>query len=296
MKSGFIYVLTHPSEPNLYKIGQTTRHPEERLFEHNSNYAKHAGRLVKKTGQKWELKTYIAVPDPQWAEVVFWGATGFSDLPFQDRVEIERMEWKAVEAGLKAAASAGVRPSPKPLPDHVYAYTAWMKKRLTGRGIALVGHVKSKISGRNNFRCDNGHEWRTIPRIVAEGEGCPKCGIGQRTPAEMWEAAKSGFLFLLIHPDKPGLIKIGLTYQKFEEYVSDDMQNGWTIHRHRYVEEPPLAESLISILLGHPLPHDREPISVDLDFAEKAMRRLHDREVEEIAAEERKKEESALQR
>ena len=59
MKSGYLYVLVHPSDPDLYKVGQTTRHPEERLIEHNSDYAEHAGRIVKETGQKWELKTYF---------------------------------------------------------------------------------------------------------------------------------------------------------------------------------------------------------------------------------------------
>ena len=112
MKSGYLYVLVHPSDPDLYKVGQTTRLPQERLVEHNSNYSKHAGRIVKETGQKWELKTYIAVPDPNWAETVFWGATGLADIPFREGIEVARMEWKLVQAGLKAAKKAGVRPPP----------------------------------------------------------------------------------------------------------------------------------------------------------------------------------------
>lgn len=51
---------------------------------------------------------------------------------------------------------------------------------------------------------------------VAEGEGCPQCGMGRRTPEEVRQAAKPGILFLLRHPDKldkPGLAKIGLTYR-----------------------------------------------------------------------------------
>lgn len=293
MKSGFIYVLTHPSDPNLYKVGQTTRHPQMRLAEHNSDFAKHAGRVVKKTGQKWELKTYISVPDTNRAESAFWGATHLADIPYLGGVEVQKMEWKTVEAGLKAAESAGVPPPTKLIPDYVYAYTAWMKKRLAGRGITLFGHVKSKVSGRNNFRCDDGHEWRTIPRLVADGEGCPECGLGERTPEEMWESAKSGFLFLLVHPDQPGIIKIGLSFQKQEEWDSDDMRSGWTIHRHRYVEEPLLAEFLIWNLLEYPLPHNREPFRIDLDLAERAIRKLHDREVEEIALVERAKETKA---
>src|SRR5262249_59365699 len=100
MKSGYLYVLAHPSDPDLYKVGQTTRHPQERLVEHNSDYSKHAGRIVKETGQKWELKTYIAVPDPNWAETVFWGATGWADIPYRGGIEVERREWKRVQAGV----------------------------------------------------------------------------------------------------------------------------------------------------------------------------------------------------
>ena len=40
---------------------------------------------------------------------------------------------------------------------------------------------------------------------------------GQRTPEEIRQAAKSGVLCLLIHPDKPGLVKIGLTYRTLEQ-------------------------------------------------------------------------------
>ncbi len=80
MKSGYLYVLVHPSDPDLYKVGQTTCHPEERLAEHNNNYEEYAGQIVKKTGQKWEIKTYIAVPDPYWAEMIFWSRTAWRAL------------------------------------------------------------------------------------------------------------------------------------------------------------------------------------------------------------------------
>lgn len=274
MKSGYIYVLVHPSAPDLYKVGQTTRHPQERLVEHNSNYSKHAGQVVKVTGQKWELKTYIAVPDLNWAETAFWAATGLADIPYRRGIEIASMEWKVVQAGLEAVEKAGMRPA-EPMPDHVYAYTAWMKKRLEGRGITLIGHVKSKVSGRNNFKCNNGHRWRTIPNNVAEGEGCPHCGMGQRTPEEVRQAAKPGVLFLLTHPDKPGLVKIGLTYSTLEECNAENIWGDWQAHRYRNVDEPVLAESIIWQLLGRPLPNDREPICIDLHTAEQAFRDLH---------------------
>ena len=273
MKSGYLYVLVHPSDPNLYKIGQTTRHPEERLAEHNCNYQEYTGQIVKKTGQEWKLKTYIAVSDPSWAETVFWGATPFADIPFRQGIEVEKMEWKLVQAGLAAVEKADVRPPPKPLPDWVYAYTAWMKKRLEGRDITLVGHVTSR-SGKATFRCSSGHKWRTRSACVAEGEGCPQCGIGNREPEEIWQAAKVGYLCLLIHPNKPGVIKIVLTYKKLEQWYEEKCWQDWHVHRHRFVEDPVLAERLIWELLGQPLPHDREPIKIDLSVAEQAFRDL----------------------
>ncbi|MFW2539221.1 MULTISPECIES: GIY-YIG nuclease family protein [unclassified Legionella] len=157
MKSGYLYVLTHPSDINLFKIGQTTRDPLKRLAEHNSNYKEYTGRLVKETGQKWEIKTYIEVPDPYWAESVFWGSTPLADIPFLGGIEVHTMEWEYVQRGLDAAKNAGLRPSPKELPDHIYAYTAWMRKRLEGRDITLLGYVRSKF-GKATFRCGNGHE------------------------------------------------------------------------------------------------------------------------------------------
>jgi hypothetical protein len=282
-KSGFLYVLVHPSDPTLHKIGQTTRHPLERLIEHNTNYAEHAGRIVRETGQKWELKTYFAVPDPIWAESVFWGATGLKEIPARGGIEVEQMEWNLVQAGLTAAEKAGVRPPPNPLPDYVYVYTAWMKKRLEGRGITIVGHVKSKRSGRNNFRCDNGHEWRSTPKSVADGEGCPMCGTGQMTAEQTSQAEQSGVLCLLIHPKQPGLVKIGLTQKTLEQCFSENVWGEWEVHRYRNVEEPALAETLIWELLGHPLPNDRAPISIDLRIAEQAFREIHYRLQSKIA-------------
>ncbi len=173
---------------------------------------------------------------------------------------------------MDAAKKAGVRPQPK-LDDHVYAYTAWMNKRLKGRDITLLGHVRSKF-GKSNFQCSNGHEWRTVPNNVAEGEGCPQCGIGEKDPEEIRQAIKVGILCLLIHPDKPGVIKIGLTYSTREQSCEENAWDDWQIHRYRNVEEPILAESIIWDLLGYPLPHDREPINLDLGKAEQAFRDL----------------------
>lgn len=90
-RPGYLYVLTHPSDPNLYKIGVTVLRPEERMAQHNSQLEKAAGRMVEQAGQKWELKTFIKVPDPYWAETVFWGATGLADLPGGITIEVRQM-------------------------------------------------------------------------------------------------------------------------------------------------------------------------------------------------------------
>jgi hypothetical protein len=279
MKAGYLYVLVHPSDTDLYKIGVTILHPEKRLAQHNRDHKKYAGQIVKETGQKWELRTYISVPDPYGAERAFWAATHLPDIPYRGGTEVERMEWQLVQKGLDAAKNVGVRPpaEAEPLPDYVYAYTAEMNRRLEGRDITLVGLVTSR-SGKATFRCRNGHEWRTRSIYVGEGQGCPHCGIGERTPEEVRQAAKLGYLCLLIHPDQPGVIKIGLTYGELQN-IGDE----WEIHRYRDVQDPVLAESLIWEMLGHPLPHDRGPIRMDLSRAEQAFRELIYRMHREVA-------------
>ncbi len=289
MKAGYLYVLVHPSDPNLYKIGVTILRPEKRVDQHNRHHEKHAGQIVKETGQKWELNTYIAVPDPYWAEKAFWGATHFSVIPYLGGIEVQRMKWQLVQKGLEAAKKAGLRPPERPLPDHVYAYTAWMNKRLAGRGITLVGHVRSKF-GKSDFQCSNGHEWRTVPNRVAEGEGCPQCGIGEKDPVEIAQAIRPAFLCLLIHPDKPGVIRIELAYSDPRRCSEENVVDGWELHRYRYCEEPVLAEALIWELLGYPRPNSREPISMELSRAEQAFRELIGRMQHEIAQVEKSKE------
>jgi hypothetical protein len=290
MKSGYIYVLVHPSDLDLYKIGITTREPEHRLREHNSNYQEYTGQTVKETGQKWELKEFHAVPDPYWAESVFWGTTPFANIPYRYGIEIERMSWDHVQRGLVAARKAGVRPGPGPLPDHVYAYTASIRKRLEGRGITLLGYVRSIVSGKANFRCINGHEWRTTPMQVGEGQGCPECGMGEQDPEEIRQKIKAGVICLLTHPDMPGFVKIGLSYDTLEKVCREWPWSDWQMHRYRNIEEVALAESLIWDLLGEPVPHGREPIKKDLNEAEVAFRKLIYAMREKIALAEKAKE------
>lgn len=289
MKPGYLYVLVHPSDPTLVKVGRTTQKLERRISQHNSDHNKIAGQIVKETGQKWELREYIEVPDPVHSEAVFWGATGFADVPYRGGVEVERMEWKTVQAGLDAVREAGVR-RPKPVSDHVYVYTAWMRTRLAGRGITLVGHVRSKY-GRSDFSCINGHHWRTVSAKVAAGEGCPQCGVGEKDAEKIEQEAGSGFLCLMTHPEKPGLIKVELTIEPLDRFCEGNDRDGWEIHRYRDVQEPALAESLVWTLLGHPRPENREPVELELAIAEQAFRDLIPEMYREIAVMERRREE-----
>ncbi len=289
MKPGYIYVLAHPSDLSLYKVGITIREPEHRLREHNSNYSEYTGKIVKETGQKWALKEFHPVPDPYWAEAIFWRSTPYANIPYRYGVEVGRMSWDVVERGLSAARSAGIRPGPGPVPDHVYAYTASIRRRLSGRGITLLGHVKS-LSGKAEFRCSNGHEWRTTPSLVGEGQGCPMCGVGHRDPKKIREEINAGVVYLLRHPDMPGFVKIGLSDGESEEVDLESSGNDWEIHRFRNVENVAMAESLIWELLGEPLPHDRQPIRMDLREAEAAFRKLIYAIQSEMALEERARE------
>ena len=285
MKPGYIYVLTHPSDPKLYKVGVTIREPLVRMAQHNSDLTKAAGRIVKETGQEWQLKEFHPVEDPYWAEKAFWSQIPQSAIPYRGGVEVEIMSWEEVCVGLAAAKDAGMRPESSAIPAYETAHNVSVKKRLVGRGITLLGHVKSIVSGRNDFQCSNGHQWRTRPKLVMEGEGCPECGMGTRTPEEMIEIANAGFICLLTHPDKPGYLRIGIQRGALNQISKDYPWGEWEIHRYRNVEELALAESLIWELLGKSLPHNREPIKIELADAEEAMRSLIYVLAEEIAFE-----------
>lgn len=130
-----------------------------------------------------------------------------------------------------------------------------------------------------------------MPSAVAEGDGCPQCGMGKRDADEVWRAAKPTILCLLVHPAKPGLIKIGLTYSKLERCYEENAWDGWEIHRYRRVEEAVLAEALIWELLGCPPPNDGEPVSIDLPKAEQAFRELVSRMHQELALQEKERRE-----
>ena len=174
-KPGFIYVLTHPSDPDLYRIGITTQKPKQRLAQHNSDYTKYAGRIVKDTGQKWVLKECHAVPDPYFAEAAFWNATYVVDFPFRRGIEVESMPWKEVQRGLDAAKKAGTRPPPRP-PTRLVRNREWMIKQLAGTGLTMIGPYRGLIT-RVKFRCDRGHEFERSAGVIAYNPLCPMCRL-----------------------------------------------------------------------------------------------------------------------
>jgi hypothetical protein len=170
MKSGYLYVLVHPSDPDLYKIGVTVLHPEKRLAQHNRHHEEYAGKIVKETGQNWELKTYIEVTDPYWAEKAFWGATHFSVIPYLRGLEVQNMEWQMVQKGLDAAVQAGVRPAR----TSSVRNSEWMLKQLEGTGITMIGRYSGLLRGME-FQCEKGHVFKDSPGLVANLKSCPCC-------------------------------------------------------------------------------------------------------------------------
>lgn len=170
-KPGWLYVLSHPSDSSLFKIGVTVLRPEVRLAQHNSQYEKAAGRVVAATGQRWTIRATVAVVDPYWAERAFWGATPLADIPFLGGIEIASMEWAAVERGLAAAENAGTRPMREP---RSVRNGNWMLTQLEGTSIAMVDRYAGLVRSMN-FQCSSGHVFRESAGLLAKKKSCPCC-------------------------------------------------------------------------------------------------------------------------
>ncbi len=99
-----------------------------------------------------------------------------------------------------------------------------------------------------------------------------------------------GVICLLTHPEKSGFVKVGIELGTWAEVCEKWPWGDWEYHRYRHIEELRLAETLIWELLNQPLPYTPEPIQLDLKVAEEAFRKLHGALQEEIAFEERRKE------
>ena len=174
-RAGYLYVLVHPSDPRLSKVGVTVLDPKKRLAQHNTQLDKAAGQIVRETGQKWELKTVIEVPDVYWAERAFWRVQPCVDFPFRRGVEVEwMMDWPQVEKGLAAAARAGVRP-PQP-PPRLVKGRAWVNAQLEGTGITLTEqHRFRNVELVSVFQCVTGHVFTERAKEVLKRRTCPCC-------------------------------------------------------------------------------------------------------------------------
>lgn len=174
-------------------------------------------------------------------------------------------------------------------PDHVYAYTVETKNRLEGRGIALIGIVKSYVGGKANFKCDNGHNWRATPRLVGEGDGCPRCGMGTDTDENIRKRIKAGVMCLLTNPQNPRCIKIGISYTTIKGLYKNYPWNDWAVLKYRNVDDVGLAEEVIKELLEVPSYSIGDEIEMDIENAEEKFRRLIYVMREQIADSERKR-------
>lgn len=182
VSAGFIYVLIHPSDPNLIKVGMTTRNPEVRLKEHNTQFDKAAGRVVEATGQKWVIKEFFAVEDTYNAESSFFHRSPLTEIPYALSDELLKLDdkfitWDWVNQGLEAAKSVGIRrdasqaPIPKPKPKKG---AQWIEDQLKDSGLRPLkgfGNGITKVA----FECPNRHVFKLDGRTLIRFPFCPVC-------------------------------------------------------------------------------------------------------------------------
>ena len=180
--SGFIYVLTHPSDPYLIKVGMTTRSPNVRLREYNTQFDKVAGKVVEATGQEWILKEFYAVEDTYNAESAFFHRSPLTELPYMLGDELVilddgEMNWNWVNEGLEIAKAVGVRkdtsqpPIPKPKPKRG---AKWIEAALRDSDLMPLkgyGNGMTKVS----FKCSQNHIFRISGCNIVRFPFCPVC-------------------------------------------------------------------------------------------------------------------------
>ena len=182
VKAGYIYVLTHPSDLNLIKVGMTTRSPQVRLKEHNTQLDKAVGKVVEATGQEWILKEFFAVEDTYNAESAFFQRSPLTEIPYALGNELLKLDekyitWDWVNEGLEAAKSVGIRsdssqaPNPKPTPKKG---AQWIAAQLDGSGLRPIkgcGNGITKVA----FECPKGHIFKISGRSLVRFPFCPVC-------------------------------------------------------------------------------------------------------------------------
>ena len=160
----------------------TTRDPEIRLKEHNTQLDKLAGQIVESTGQAWIIKEYFSVDDTYNAENAFFQRSPLTEIPHMLSDELIRLDeknitWDWVKQGLEAAKSVGVRanrsepPNPKPKP---HRGAKWIVQELDGSGISPVKSAGNGIM-KVAFKCSNGHIFKLDGNTLARIRHCPLC-------------------------------------------------------------------------------------------------------------------------
>lgn len=182
VKAGFIYVRIHPSDPNLIKVGMTTRNSEDRLREHNAQFDKAAGKVVEATGQEWVIKEFFAVEDTYNAESAFFHRSPLTEIPYALSDELLKLHdgfitWDWVNQGLEVAKSVGIRkdtsqaPIPKSNPNKG---AHWIEVPLIDAGLRSLkgfGNGITKVA----FECPNGHVFKLDGRTLVRCPFCPVC-------------------------------------------------------------------------------------------------------------------------
>ena len=188
-QSGYLYVLSHPSDKDLFKIGITRRDPKIRLQEHNTQLDKAAGKVVAETGQHWILKEAVKVADVYLAENVFWQRTPVADIPHLRETELVKIagtggfDYQWILDGLeeakkaKARSDTSIAPIPKTTPNRG---AEWIASQLVGSGIRpmkTVGNGTTKVW----FVCSKDHQFKMSGYTLVGGykqsrqPSCPVC-------------------------------------------------------------------------------------------------------------------------
>ena len=181
VKPGFIYVLTHPSDPYLIKVGITTRTPHVRLKEHNTQFDKAAGRVVEATGQKWLIKEYFEVEDTYNAESAFWHRPPLTEIPYAFSNELLKLHgsvnWDWVNEGLRLSRSLSVRRNtsqPPKIKSKPKKGAQWIKTQLEGTGLKPLKSYGNGIT-RVAFKCSKRHVFKIDGRSLVKFPFCPVC-------------------------------------------------------------------------------------------------------------------------
>ena len=85
-------------------------------------------------------------------------------------VEVERLEWESLLAGLQSTERACVRPPVVPPKRN----REWMLRQLEGTGTSMVGPSRGLITNVD-FVCQQRHPFNEMPGLLANLKACPCC-------------------------------------------------------------------------------------------------------------------------